>query len=69
MSMPGFSAENSLYRTDEKYQVAGKSAEETGGIRPADYCYDCVAHCRTLSGFLEAACLTGCATVCPNLNV
>jgi hypothetical protein len=69
MKLPGFTAEHSLDRTNEKYQMAGNSAEETGAIRPADHCSDCVAYCRTLSGFLEAACMTGCATVCPNLNV
>ena len=57
MSLPGFTAETSLYKTEQHYQGAGSSAQANGAIFPAQ-------GCRPIIGFRREerflACLDRC---------
>ena len=66
VTLPGFTAETSLYQTLEGYQVAGNFGQETGGVLPAS-CYSaCVESdgCKFLPPQLKASCFASCKAEC-----
>ena len=60
MSLPGFTAETSLYKTEQHYQGAGSFAQGDGAIFPAQW----PPGCRPIIGFRREerfiACLDRC---------
>lgn len=70
MNIPGFAAEASLYRTDERYQMTGRLSQEPDSIRPSDCFSDCISNCFRLHidpHFPGYLCLESCQSQCGGL--
>jgi hypothetical protein len=69
MSLPGFTADSSVYRTSGHYQMTAGFDANTGIIRPQQACdlecaAGCADACSDLTGREHAQCIISCRTEC-----
>lgn len=67
MTMPGFTAETSVYRRDARYRMTAGVDASGNGIRPQACDLDCLGECLdgcTGSGREHAACVRLCRSEC-----